>query len=283
MREHCADHTPVRDPAYRRLTHPGELVFFIFGVDHAVQPPSQALIVGAHYNRLPQPGIQMHAVRVVINWAKDGVLSGRERAVVAGDGRVVDACDPARFGNDETVIYVFNNTHVVYSEIYGKKDTDYTTTRLAMLSNKHGHCPIFIDEGGLGVAPVDSLRAMGYDCKGINGSSAPTDSRYGNLRAEIWDTVGQMMANGDVEIHEMDDTLEGQLVTPTYDFRRGKMWIQDKDEIKAKLGRSPDQADAYVIGVWASRKVKAMRSAHETRTGYNRCATRTAMSPAMAG
>ena len=117
------------------------------------------------------------------------------------------------------------------------------------------------------MAPVDSLRAMGYDCKGINGSSAPVDPRYGNLRAEIWDTVGQMMANGDVEIHEMDDTLEGQLVTPTYDFRRGKMWIQDKDEIKAKLGRSPDQADAYVIGVWASRKVKDQLRAVEQRRG----------------
>jgi hypothetical protein len=43
----------------------------------------------------------------------------------------------------------------------------------------------------------------------------------------------------------------GQLTTPTYEYRDGRILIESKAEIKKRLGNSPDRADAYVNGLYA--------------------------------
>jgi hypothetical protein len=50
--------------------------------------------------------------------------------------------------------------------------------------------------------------------------------------------------------------LKGQLATPTYAFRNGKILIESKAEIKKRLGNSPDRADAYVNGLYALQFVE---------------------------
>ena len=50
--------------------------------------------------------------------------------------------------------------------------------------------------------------------------------------------------------------LKGQLATPTYEFRNGKILIESKSEIKKRLGSSPDRADAYVNGLYALQFVE---------------------------
>ena len=50
--------------------------------------------------------------------------------------------------------------------------------------------------------------------------------------------------------------LKGQLATPTYEFRNGKILIESKADIKKRLGNSPDRADAYVNGLYAMQFVE---------------------------
>ena len=57
--------------------------------------------------------------------------------------------------------------------------------------------------------------------------------------------------DGDVELKNIDAKLKGQLTTPVYAFRNGKILIEPKAEIKKRLGNSPDRADAYVNGLYA--------------------------------
>jgi len=38
--------------------------------------------------------------------------------------------------------------------------------------------------------------------------------------------------------------LVGELITPTYTFVGGQFMLEEKDQIKVRLGRSPDLADA---------------------------------------
>ena len=54
-----------------------------------------------------------------------------------------------------------------------------------------------------------------------------------------------------MELKNNDVKLKGQLTTPTYAFRNGKILIESKSEIKKRLGNSPDRADAYVNGLYA--------------------------------
>ena len=41
--------------------------------------------------------------------------------------------------------------------------------------------------------------------------------------------------------------LVSELTTPTYTFTNGKFVLEEKDQIKIRLGRSPDLADALAL------------------------------------
>ena len=166
-------------------------------------------------------------------------------------------CDPARFGNDETVIYYMENTVIKDEEIYGKKTPYETAGILREMAEKHNNCLVVIDVGGLGCGAVDPLIGMGANVLPINNSGAADDKhRFFNRRAEAWCTAGDMFAGGDVMFRSKDLYLKGQLCTPRYEFRNGKILIESKDSIKKRLKKSPDRADAYVNGLYALQYVE---------------------------
>ena len=161
-------------------------------------------------------------------------------------------CDPARYGDDETVIYFLENTQIKDEVIYGQKSLMHTANVLHVLSHRHGDCLIVVDVCGLGGGVVDRLIEMGDNVLAIdNASKSNEPDTYYNLRSEIWCTAADMFAESDVELVTNDHRLKGQLTTPTYELRNGRILIEAKAEIKKRLGNSPDRADAYVNGLYA--------------------------------
>lgn len=166
-------------------------------------------------------------------------------------------CDPARYGDDETVIYYMENTEIKESEIYGRKDLMHTANVLHVLSHRHGGCLIVVDVCGLGAGIVDRLIEMGDNVLGIdNAGKSSEPEKYYNLRSEIWCRAADGFAAGDVELRNIEPKLKGQLTTPTYEFRNGKILIESKADIKKRLGNSPDRADAYVNGLYGLQYVE---------------------------
>ncbi len=162
------------------------------------------------------------------------------------------SCDPARYGDDETVIYCLENTTIKEQEIYGKKGLMHTANVLHVLSRKYDNALIAVDVCGLGAGLVDRLIEMGDNVIGVdNAARSEEPETYHNLRSEIWCKAADMFAGGDVQLRSSDTQLKGQLSTPVYAFRNGKILIEPKADIKKRLGRSPDRADAYVNGLWA--------------------------------
>jgi hypothetical protein len=54
-----------------------------------------------------------------------------------------------------------------------------------------------------------------------------------------------------------DDGLADDLSAPTYWYTSsGKIQVEAKDEIRDRIGRSPDKADAVALALYASRYVK---------------------------
>ena len=166
-------------------------------------------------------------------------------------------CDPARYGDDETVIYYMENTEIKEAVIYGKKSLMHTANVLHTLSHKYDGCLIVVDVCGMGAGVVDRLIEMGDDVLDIDNAGKSSDAeKYYNLRSEIWCGAADMLADGDVELKNIEPSLRGQLSTPTYDFRNGRILIESKANIKKRLGRSPDRADAYVNGLYALQFVE---------------------------
>ena len=173
-------------------------------------------------------------------------------------------CDPARYGDDETVIYLLKNTEIAESEIYGKKSLMHTANILHTISHKNGDCLIVVDVCGIGAGIIDRLIEMGDNVLGIdNASKSEEPEKYYNLRSEIWCKAADMFADGDIQLKNAELRLAGQLCTPRYEFRNGNILIEAKADIKKRLGNSPDRADAYVNGLYALQFVEGCLQAHK--------------------
>lgn len=169
------------------------------------------------------------------------------------------ACDPARGGNDCTVNYQFENTQVVKEEIYQHRDTPFTANSLFAMQRAAGGCVVAIDAtGDIGGEITGLLLGMGVDvlCFYFGGISSNKAS-FLNIRAELWWRAGELFASNQVQAHATDvwamsDTLKGDLTSPTYEWTKGgdgQIKVEDKTDIKERLGRSPDEGDAYVVGL----------------------------------
>jgi hypothetical protein len=152
-----------------------------------------------------------------------------------------------------------HNTVIKEEIIYGQKSLMHTANVLHTLSHKNGSCPIAVDVCGIGGGIVDRLIEMGDDVISMdNASKSEEPEKYYNKRAEVWCKAGDVFADGDVMFRSKDHVLKGQLCTPRYEFRNGKILIESKDSIKKRLGKSPDRADAYVNGLYALQYVEGV-------------------------
>jgi hypothetical protein len=71
-----------------------------------------------------------------------------------------------------------------------------------------------------------------------------------------------------------DTKLEGELVAPTFAYLpNGRIKVESKDEIKARLKRSPDRADALALAVYKPAHVTAtyVSLPHKCRSRDCRC------------
>ena len=171
---------------------------------------------------------------------------------------IIITCDPARFGDDETKILVLNGTEILERKTMGYSRTTDISTALFELSRRHGDCSIVVDEIGVGGGVIDELHKLGRRVIAFNSSTAASSpDKFVNLRAEAWWQAGEMYSKGEVSCTAVYPELRSQLTAVKYDFRNGKIIIEPKDEIKVRLGRSPDDADCYVMGLWAQKQTES--------------------------
>jgi len=65
----------------------------------------------------------------------------------------------------------------------------------------------------------------------------------------MWWSVGRRFAEKDIKLTWKDPELRRELSSVAYLIRDGKIQAEGKDDIKKRLMRSPDKADAYIIGL----------------------------------
>jgi hypothetical protein len=119
---------------------------------------------------------------------------------------------------------------------------------------------IGIDVIGVGASPFDILNETGADVMGINfGAGTDETDRSGkyklaNVRAAAYWGFREAL---DPEYSQLavppDRELRAELLAPRWRIQSGRIYIESKDEIKSRLGRSPDKADAVVLAWYADR------------------------------
>lgn len=186
-------------------------------------------------------------------------------------GPLTIGVDVARFGSDETVICGVRGTHMMALRVVHGADVVAVVAHVVHALNdwslpkipEDEKPTINVDGIGVGAGVVDLLRSNYRDrlrVRDINVSErADDEEHYANLRTQVWFGIRDWIAAGGML--PADAKLEGELVAARYSFdARGRFKVESKDDMRKRLGRSPDRADAVGLAVYRRKLVKLRRN-----------------------
>lgn len=168
------------------------------------------------------------------------------------DAQVVLGCDISRFGSDDTVVYSNHGGVVRLEEHWNKTDTVTTAEKIHNIALRTGAKEVRVDGVGLGGPVVDMLHRM---CEGqyipiglVGNASSPDLDKWLNARAFWYDSIREDMRLGRIDLGFDDEVLHDELLDLEYKFSasRNSLQIESKDDIRKRLGKSPDYADAFI-------------------------------------
>lgn len=154
--------------------------------------------------------------------------------------------DVARFGDDRTTIFPRQGLLALRPVVMRNARSNEIAARVMQAKSKWGSEMEFIDgTGGYGSGVVDSMIQAGLSPQEIHFSSKAIDTRYHNKRSEMWFLMSEWIKRGGCIPDDPD--LVKELSAPTYTFQNGKFLLEPKDQIKDRIGVSPDLADALAL------------------------------------
>jgi hypothetical protein len=154
--------------------------------------------------------------------------------------------DVARHGDDSTVLFPRQGRAAFQPVQMRNASTDQISGRLAQAEQKWGAEYSFVDAtGGWGWGVIDFHRQLGRDPIPVEFSAKSSSDRFANKRTEMWFAMAQWIKEGGA-LPEVPE-LVAELSTPTYTFKGDRLLLEPKEQIKERLGRSPDFADALAL------------------------------------
>lgn len=173
------------------------------------------------------------------------------------------SCDPAEFGEDETVIYGIENGKITKRDIFFRKELSETSDRCFDMAYSMNAKSIVLDPIGIG-AGLRSFMAKRAAKEGIkilsaDGRLKASDSNnFYNLRTEMWFNARKRFVDSTVCIPDDDDLLQKELSKVGYEIQSDKTRrVHKKDKIRKAdyLGHSPSRAECLIYGLWAEDKI----------------------------
>lgn len=159
-------------------------------------------------------------------------------------GRVLGV-DTARFGDDRTVIFPRQGLAAFKPVIMRGADSTEVAARVAVAIEKFKPDTVFIDNAPIGAGVIDILRRSGHSIIAVDFGGRPSSARFKNKRTEMWWLMAEWIRNG--AALPFDSELLLELTEPVYWFSNDKFELEKKDDLKERLGSSPDLADALAL------------------------------------
>jgi hypothetical protein len=165
--------------------------------------------------------------------------------------------DVARGGADSTTLAPLYGTWFDELKVYPGAETSNGAITAHYVLNALGEAdaPVYIDSIGYGASAVDHLQPLHERTIPVNNSSKSTRKdksgkyEFANLRAESYWKLREALdpASGENIALPPSRQLRVDLCAPRYKILGAKIGLESKDEIKKRIGRSPDYGDAVVL------------------------------------
>lgn len=176
--------------------------------------------------------------------------------------------DVARGGKDKTILArrhgMWFDEPLVYS---GSQTPDGPTTAGLVMAANRNRAVIHIDVIGVGSAPYDFLNEAKQQVVGVNVAekSVKRDQSgrlsFKNLRSELWWKMREALdpANNTGITLPPHPELKADLCAPTWRLSGSEIYVASRDEIIAKIGRSPDFGSAYCLALMDTPKLDEVK------------------------
>ncbi len=179
-------------------------------------------------------------------------------------GRVAEpvvAIDPARYGPVSTCLGFVRGNTVERFVTWNGLDTMQTADRAAREMQKYGIRPrtafgpswgrVVVDVIGIGSGVKDRLQQLGFAVEEFNGGGLPTTDRDPllNRRSGSYWHLKTMLEEDRIAVPH-DEELFSELLAITWKpTASGQIQLEPKKQLKGRLGRSPDRADALSMAL----------------------------------
>jgi phage terminase large subunit len=171
------------------------------------------------------------------------------------EGRMYISADIARFGSDETVVFVWRGLSVIEFQTLAKSSMKECQNLIDQLAQKYRvpRSNIIIDADGIGGGVVDFLQGV----KSFIANATPVvDKNFRNLKSECYYKLAEYIQDGKLAFTCSDATLKEKLCADLENVKAAnidkdeKRSIIPKEKVKEKLGRSPDYSDTLMMRMY---------------------------------
>jgi hypothetical protein len=167
--------------------------------------------------------------------------------------------DVARFGEDNTVLFGYENYRQIYKQRFNGQDLVKTANLICHKLQYEKYTVVVIDDTGLGGGVTDIVRdfvvknglSHRVNIVAVNFAEASTQEEYDGKVTQMYFHVKSLVEAQQIQVVDKGD-LFSEITSRKYNFtRKGKIKVESKDDYKKRTKRnSPDEADAFILTIW---------------------------------
>lgn len=173
----------------------------------------------------------------------------QRRELMPDDGSaLIMGVDPARFGDDSTVIRwrKGRDARTITPVKFKNRDNMYVANEVASWIDRTQPDAVCIDAGN-GTGVIDRLREMKYRVHEVWFGGGSASKEWANKRTEMWADMRDWLKGGAID---GDQALFRDLTAPEYDFfgkAKDSVMLESKESMKNRGLPSPDDGDALAL------------------------------------
>ena len=187
------------------------------------------------------------------------------------DGKKCIICDAARFGSNRAITGVFLGLKLIDFDILDKSKTTDISRKIKEFQRKYkiSNTLTLVDSDGVGGGVVDEVGCIGFvnnlrpikqtqkikSEEKTEGWQLSKQPNYDNLKSQCAFLLADKINNGAVEIDNIISTEEKDMIVEEFELLirqedDRQMKLITKDEMKEKIGRSPDWLDIFIMRMY---------------------------------